>query len=66
MSVSSKDLVIFFLGEINKMRVHPKAFLKHLEDRTNRFTNPNDNKIYSRGDIPNLEYKTIEGEKAVV
>ena len=54
MSVSSKDLVLFFLGEINKMRVHPKAFLKHMEDRANRFTNSDSPNIYSRGDIPNL------------
>ena len=47
------------------MRVHPKAFLKHMEERANRFTNPDSPNIYSRGDIPNLEYKTIEGEQAV-
>jgi hypothetical protein len=60
MSVSSKELLLFFLGEINKLRTHPKAFLKHLEDRTLRFKE-DDPLLYQRGDIPNIEYKTVEG-----
>ena len=53
MSLGSKELVLFFLGEINKMRVHPKTFLKHMEDRLGRFQAA-DPKIYARGDILNL------------
>ena len=53
MSLGSKELILFFLGEINKMRVHPKAFLKHMEDRLGRFKGE-DQKTYARGDILNI------------
>ena len=33
MSIGSKDLILFFLGEINKLRAHPKAFLQIVQDR---------------------------------
>jgi hypothetical protein len=58
MQIGSKELIVHFLGEINKMRSHPKAFLKHFEDRLYRF-DPDKSQVYTRSDIPSIVYRTV-------
>lgn len=57
MQISSKELVLFFLGEINKIRTHPKALLKHMQDRILRFDREQP-LAYTRSDITSIIYRT--------
>ena len=62
MSISSKELVLFFCEQINKARTHPRAFLQQLSTRLSRLDR---NAIYTRADIPSLHIQTLEGPEAV-
>lgn len=64
MQISSKELILHFLGEINKIRTHPHAFLKHFEDRLKSFDEEK-KEVYTRLDLPNIQCRTVEGAEAV-
>lgn len=62
MSINSKDLILFFSHEINRLRENPSGFTKLLHQRLTLFK---DDHTYERTDMPNILYKTEEGKSAV-
>lgn len=62
MSIDSKELILFFRDEINKLRTDPRSILPKLKERSNKFTSET---VYARSDISNISHRTEEGLEGV-